>query len=497
VAEGSRSVIARERIGKLSRRALWVPQPGPQLAAMLSPSDQLLYGGAAGGGKTALCIGLALTRHTRTLFIREEAIQLQAVIDEIADVLGSRDGYNGQEKIWRNLPGGRQIQFGGIPNLGDEKKFQGNPRDLFVCDEAANVRESQVRFLLGWNRTTDPRQRCRAVFPSNPPTSADGEWLLRWWAPWLDPKFPRPAAPGELRWVAMLGDDAGGSHEEWVDGPEPFLHKGELITPISRTFIPSRVTDNRFFSDGRYMAVLQAMPEPLRSQMLKGDFLAGRKDDDWQCIPSAWVKAAMDRWKPESDPGAVTSVGVDPSRGGDEATIAARRGWRYDELVSVKADASGVIKGGAIAKRAMDIGGEVAPFHVDVIGVGASAIDHLEAFVGQRAVPVNAAETTEEKDFSGRLGFGNVRAQLWWRFREALSPERPAKVALPPDQRLFADLTAPHYRVTARGIQVEEKDQIKRRLGRSPDRGDAVVLAAMRTPILTDRTGRSGAGRSR
>jgi hypothetical protein len=44
--------------------------------------------------------------------------------------------------------------------------------------------------------------------------------------------------------------------------------------------------------------------------------------------------------------------------------------------------------------------------------------------------------------------------------------------------------------VNARGIQVEEKDQIKKRLGRSPDRGDAVVLAAMRTPILTDRRGR-------
>ncbi len=64
--------------------------------------------------------------------------------------------------------------------------------------------------------------------------------------------------------------------------------------------------------------------------------------------------------------------------------------------------------------------------------------------------------------------------------------ERAAKAALPPDQRLFADLAAPRYRVTARGIQVEDKDQIKKRLGRSPDRGDAVVLAAKRTPILRD-----------
>jgi hypothetical protein len=285
--------------------------------------------------------------------------------------------------------------------------------------------------------------------------------------------------------------------ERWVDGPEPFEHHGERILPFSRTFIPSRVTDNRYLADTGYVRQLQALPEPLRSQMLHGDFLAGRKDDDWQVIPTDWVKAAMDRWKPDPSPGVVTSVGVDPSRGGDEATIAARRGWRFDELVAVKPDGSGTITGGAIAKRTMDVAGEVAPVHVDVIGIGASAIDHLEAFIGVRAVSVNGAAGTEGKDFTGRLGFANVRAEDWWRMREALSPERAARVALPPDQRLLADLVAPRYRVTSRGIQVEEKEQIKKRLGRSPDRGDAVVLAAKRTPILTDRTGRSAAGRRR
>jgi hypothetical protein len=481
-------VIDRERLTALNRSALWVPQPGPQLAAYRSPADQLLYGGSAGGGKTALCIGLALTRHRRTLFIRREAIQLQAVIDEIASILESRDGYNGQEKIWRLPELRRQIQFGGIPNLGDEKKFQGNPRDLLVVDEAANCLEDQVRFLLGWVRSTEPGQRCRAVFPSNPPTSAEGEWLIRWWAPWLDPKFPRPAGPGELRYVAMLASEDGRTREEWVDGPDPFLHHGERITPISRTFIPSRVSDNRFLAGTGYVRVLQALPEPLRSQMLRGDFTAGQADDEWQVIPSAWIKAAQARWKPEKNPGAITSLGVDPSRGGDEMTVAPRRGWRFDELVLVPAAAAA--HGGTAAKKVMDVAGDVAPVHVDVIGIGASVFDHLEAFIGSRAVPVNFAEGTDEKDFSGKLGFANVRALSWWRMREALSPDRAAKVALPPDQRLFADLAAPRYRVTARGIQVEDKDQVRKRLGRSPDRGDAVVLAAIRTPILVDRRGR-------
>jgi hypothetical protein len=482
-------VSDRAKLSRLANDTPWKPQPGPQLRAFLCDADQLLYGGSAGGGKTDLAVGLALTRHRRTLYIRREATQLQPVVDRVAEVLRGRDGYNGQERIWR-LPQGRQIQFGGVPNAGDEEKYQGNPRDLGVLEEAAQLLESQARFLLGWLRTTDPKQRVRALLCSNPPTSAEGEWLIRWFAPWLDQSFPRPAMPGELRWVAMLTDEGGDAAEQWVDGPEPFLHRGERIQPLSRTFIPSRVADNRYLMGTNYVRQLQALPEPLRSQMLMGDFTAGRKDDDWQVIPSAWVKAAQARWKPEPDPGQVTSVGVDPSRGGDEAPIAARRGWRFDELVLVKAAGGGELTGGAIAKRTLDVAGDVAPVHVDVIGVGASAFDHLEAFIGQRAIGVNGSAATEGKDLSGKLGFVNRRAESWWRMREALAPERAAKVALPPDQRLFADLTAPRYRVGARGIQVEEKAEIKKRLGRSPDRGDAVVLAAMRTPIVMDAPGR-------
>jgi hypothetical protein len=484
--------MERGRFIALNRSMLWVPQEGPQSAAFLSHADQLLYGGAAGGGKTDLAVGLALTRHRRTLIVRREATQLQAVTERIAEILGTRNGFNGSRGLWR-LPSRRQIQFGGVPNLGDEQRFQGNPRDLLALDEAANLIEAQAQFLLGWVRTTDPKQRCRAVLSSNPPTGAEGEWIIRWFAPWLDPMYPKPALPGELRWCAMVDDV-----EVWVDGPQPFLHKGELLQPLSRTFVPSLVSDNRFLAGTNYVRQLQAMPEPLRSQMLKGDFMAGRKDDEWQVIPSAWVKAAMARWKPDAKPGAVSSVGVDPSRGGDEAPIAARRGWRYDELVFVKPDATGDVTGGAIAKKTLDVlGDSAAPAHLDVIGEGGSAYDHLEAWIGQRCVPVDGREGTEAKDFSGRLGFANRRAEIWWRFREALAPERVPKVELPPDQRLFADLTAPRYRVTARGIQVEEKPEIKKRLGRSPDRGDAVVLAAIRTATFKDLSGSAGFGTRR
>jgi hypothetical protein len=470
--------ITRERLAELDRHILWTPQPGPQLDAWNSPADLLGFGGSAGGGKSALLLGLAVSPlHRRSLIIRRELAQCAPLVDELGTILGSRDGWNGSEHIWK-LPGGRQVRFGGCASLGDEARYQGAPRDFLGIDEATNLLESQARFLMAWVRSTTPGQRCRTVLASNPPTSSEGEWFIRWFAPWIDPHFPVRAAPGELRWVAMLD-----GKEEWVEGPAPITHKGESIQPTSRTFIPSRITQNAYLRNTGYLAQLQALPEPLRSQMLMGDFTAGATDDEWATIPAPWVKAAMDRWTPVPEGSEITSVGVDPSRGGADETIIARRsGWHFHELLSLPPSVSAT--GGGVTKRVLDVAGEHAPVHVDVIGIGSSVVDHLEAYIGRRCVAVNNAAASLDKDATGNFRFANIRAASYWRLRELLDPARAVKVALPRDHRLLADLTAARYRLTARGIQIESKQDIQSRLGRSPDRGDAVVLAAMRTPIL-------------
>jgi hypothetical protein len=78
----------------------------------------------------------------------------------------------------------------------------------------------------------------------------------------------------------------------------------------------------------------------------------------------------------------------------------------------------------------------------------------------------------------GQLKFANKRAEAWWRFREALNPDQQggSVIALPPDPELRADLAAPTYEVTARGLLIENKDDLRKRLGRSPGKGDAVVM---------------------
>lgn len=441
----------------------------PQELAFASPADFLFYGGAAGGGKTDLLIGLALTSHQRSILFRREAKQLRAVTDRVRQILNTRTGFNAQQNRWR-LPDGRLLDLGGVKDAGDEQAYQGQPHDLIAFDELPQFLERQFRFLVGWNRTTEPAQRCRVVGAGNPPTNAEGEWVIRFWAPWLDAQHANPALPGELRWFVSMED---GDVE--VEGPETVKHRGEGLTPKSRTFIPSSVEDNPFLTATGYKAMLQALPEPLRSQMLRGDFSAGRDDDPWQVVPTDWVRLAQDRWHAQRPSGTMHAMGVDVARGGaDDTVLTARYGdWFAPQIVQ---PGKATPNGQAVAALTVAYLRDDATAYVDVIGVGASAYDHLDG-LRLNTVACNAAAASLARDRSGQLGFLNKRAEWWWKMREALDPHYGDNLALPPDRELLVDLCTPRWKVTARGIQVEAKEEIVKRLGRSPDRGDSAVLA--------------------
>lgn len=461
---------------------IWTPQAGPQTMAVESEADVVGFGGAAGGGKTDCAVGMALTQHRKSAIFRREATQLTGIIDRITDMLGTRDGFSSKDKIWRVTPAiapvarPLQIEFGSAPNLGDEKRYQGRPKDLLVLDEATEFAESQVRFLMGWIRTVVQGQRTRALLTFNPPTTSEGRWVLQFFGPWLDPNYPVPAEPGEVRWFVMLE----GKEVEWPDG-QPFEWRGETIYPKSRTFIPSRIADNPYLVATGYMSQLQALPEPLRSQMLYGDFQAGMSDDEYQVIPTEWVDLAMRRWREKTPKGEQMSVGVDVARGGKDDTVVATRykGWWFDRPKVVP---------GRETKNGRDVVGAVVPVmrhgafvHIDVIGVGASPYDILNE-MRLPVIGVNVSNASHATDKSGKLHFSNLRAELWWRFRELLDPDEDTGVALPPDKRLRKELTAPRWKLSGRNIAIESREDLVKRLGWSPDLASAFILAAVDTP---------------
>lgn len=468
---------------------VWRPLPGPQTMAYESTADVIGFGGSAGGGKTDLAVGKALTQHQVAQIFRREGTELGGIIDRIEQVLGHRDGLGGKPPVWRAPWGScRMIEFGSVPNLGDERKFQGRAKDLLVIDEAANFLEQQVRFLMGWVRTVDPNQRTQTLMTFNPPTNAEGRWIVQFFAPWLDKKFAgKRAQPGELRYVAVLdGKDV------WVESGEPFTHKGEVIRPQSRTFIPSRIADNPFLMGTNYMTTLQALPEPLRSQMLYGDFEAGMEDDPWQVIPTKWVELAQARWKPRPARSEQMALGVDVARGGKDSTTIAERyktpdtdHW-YAQLEEGTTAVKGedTPNGNKVAGLVIAVRRDSAPVAIDVIGVGASPYDKLNELSVQ-VLGVNVAEAANATDKSGMLRFFNLRSQLWWKFRELLDPANATGIALPPDQQLLAELCAPKWELSGKTLKVESREDIVKRIGRSPDRATAYILAAIDVPKIS------------
>lgn len=360
----------------------------------------------------------------------------------------------------------------------------GQPYDLKAFDEAVNHLESQVKFHLGWLRTTKldangKPQRCRAILATNPPIDASGDWIIGRYRPWLDLTHQNPAKHGESRWFVTTPD---GADMEVADStPLEFTIKGEvqICKPLSRTFIPAKLSDNPFLVNTNYRAQLDALPEPLRSAVRDGNFMATRADADRQVIPTQWVIEAQSRWKREDKRGKkMTALGYDPAGGGrDSAELVCRFGFWYDEPVTVTgpetADGSQTVA--VIVKHRRDN--------------AAIVIDNGGGYAGQTCLRMrdNEMEYTLYngntagigRDKSGKLKFMNHRAEVWWKFREALDPDQlgGSPICLPDNAELRADLTAPTFTVGKGGIQIEDKAEIKKRLGRSPGKGDAVVIS--------------------
>lgn len=465
-----------ERALKATAGMIWLPNPGPQTEAYYCEADELYFGGEVGGGKTDLLIGLALTAHKNSLLLRRINDDARGMADRTADILGHSDGLNRTLLEWRLK--NRFLEFGGCQLETDKQRYKGRARDFLGLDEGADFLESQFEFIKIWNRSSDPNQRCRVVVASNPPSTAEGLWITKRWRAWLDPTYPNPAKQGELRWYVRNDED----QEIEVDGPGPHLVRDEMIRATSRTFIRSRLEDNPDYAKSGYKDRIHLLPEALQKIYRGGDFSVANRDQPNQVIPTAWIQAAQKRWTPLPPPGIpMTSMGVDASGGGADPMIIARRhDWWFNELIEIPGkemppDRMGKFSCGTIvayrkdeALIVLDMGG----------GYGGPTYEHLmENKIN--VLQFKGGEGTAVRTKNREYGFYNVRSCALWKFREALDPDQDggSPIALPRDQVLLADLTSATFEVGTRGIQAEPKEDLIKRLGRSTDRGDGVVMA--------------------
>lgn len=199
-------------------------------------------------------------------------------------------------------------------------------------------------------------------------------------------------------------------------------------------------------------------------------------------IPYEWCDIAHKRWEDLKESGFITHkpirLGVDVAgMGRDRSCFVIRRGNFVPEIKSHNS--------GGRADH-MAVAGQVAHYlsldernkaFIDTIGEGAGVYSRLIEQGHLTAFSCKFSEGVKNKtDITGCYSFANMRAYLFWCVRDWLNPKNGFFAALPPDDELDQELCEPHWFFQSNGsIIIEPKEDIKKRLKRSPDKMDALA----------------------
>jgi len=406
----------------------YIPNPKQKIAHEAVERNKL-YGGAVGGGKTYwLCIEaffhaikypgsrVCMVRHHLSTFKNSTLITLLKLIPD-AVKNHPKWGHNQQDgKI--TLPNGSVIAYGGVGTPEEVQKIGSTEFSLICLDEASEIALEPFLFLssrLRWKLPDGTIPPYNMLLASNP---AHG---------WLKEKFIDSPGEGFIFIQALPSDNMENLPEGYIDN------------------------------------LRKIYPEEWIQKYLEGDWNALSGDN--VVIPHDWVMAAVDREITIEDK---PLIGVDPAgTGGDENVIIYMRGGCVMD-VSANRQQDPMISCGRISRMFYDKNCKRVMVETD--GMGEIFLSRLRE-MGIKASGFRSGSKSSKPD-----KYYNLKTEAWFYVRGLFED---GKVSIPKDDKLINQLCATTYEIRDSGgkLKITSKKDMKGKMGGSPDRADALIVA--------------------
>jgi len=425
----------------LTSQVLFKPHPKQEefIKACFDPRYKyLLFGGAVRGGKSYVALAVlillcklypgsrwAVIRKTRTVLTSTTILTFNKLVPD-----GFIEDFN-KTDLLATFKNGSQILFTGeqLSTDPDLDRFKGFEVNGFVLEEVNELAENT--FYKCMERA--------------------GAWVID--------SAPKPLIictcnPSQT-WVKNL------FYSPWVEGKlkEPYF------------YLPSKITDNIPLIESQagiqYLDSIKNLPPEFYERFINGSWEGA--DEPGQLVP--WEELYYARDLCEEVDG-VRSMGVDVAgHGVDKTVFYILQGCNIDKIIEF--DNTSIPQVTAKIKELMITDAINAEnVCVDGAGLGAGVIDELnEASI----FPVNFLGGGKVISDDSSYNYKNARAQAYWQLKLAFKEHKIGNVT---NTKLLSDLAAIKYTIEAeKQIKIESKDEIKKRLGRSPDHADALAYA--------------------